>query len=277
MPESVKWPRLFALAVALLVVMNRGGVSQSAPPDTALARRSISTTWQASILVYHRFAPTVTDSMTVRTSTFAWQLEYLRAQGYTVVPLRMLLARLDDPSAPLPDRAVVITVDDGHRSVFSEMLPLARRFETPVTLFIYPSAISNASYAMAWDQLRTLRATGLFDVQSHTFWHPNFRIERQRLSAAAYDVFVSRQLVLSRDTLKRQMSADIDLLAWPFGLYDAELVAAARSCGYVAAFTLDRRVVTERDASRMMELPRFLVTDGARGASFRSMLPEESR
>jgi hypothetical protein len=35
---------------------------------------------------------------------------------------------------------------------------------------------------MTWDQLRTLRNTGLFDIQSHTYWHPNFAIERRRLA-----------------------------------------------------------------------------------------------
>ena len=36
---------------------------------------------RASILVYHRFGPVVADSMTVRTATFRWQLEYLREHG----------------------------------------------------------------------------------------------------------------------------------------------------------------------------------------------------
>ena len=53
-----------------------------------------------------------------------------------------------------PKGAVVITMDDGHRSVLREALPLVREFKVPVTLFIYPSAISNASYAMTWEDLR---------------------------------------------------------------------------------------------------------------------------
>jgi peptidoglycan/xylan/chitin deacetylase (PgdA/CDA1 family) len=50
----------------------------------------------------------------------------------------------------------VITVDDGHLSVVREMLPLVREFNVPVTLFIYPSAISNASYALTWEDLRSI-------------------------------------------------------------------------------------------------------------------------
>ena len=39
-----------------------------------------------------------------------------------------------------------------------------KQYRVPVTLFTYPSAISNARYAMTWAQLRELKATGLFDI-----------------------------------------------------------------------------------------------------------------
>jgi peptidoglycan/xylan/chitin deacetylase (PgdA/CDA1 family) len=80
----------------------------------------------------------------------------------------------------------VITADDGHESVFTEMAPLVREYGVPVTLFIYPSAISNAPYAMTWEQLAALDRTGLFGIESHTYWHPNFKTEKRRLSAGAY-------------------------------------------------------------------------------------------
>jgi len=43
-------------------------------------------------------------------------------------------------------------------------------------LFLYSSALSNASYDMTWNELREMKEAGLFDVQSHIFWHPNFKI-----------------------------------------------------------------------------------------------------
>ena len=74
--------------------------------------------------------------MTVRTSVFAGQLETLRRQGYTVIPLQVLVAYLRGTGPPPPSRAVVLSVDDGHRSVYSDMLPVLRRCGVPVTLFV---------------------------------------------------------------------------------------------------------------------------------------------
>jgi peptidoglycan/xylan/chitin deacetylase (PgdA/CDA1 family) len=226
---------------------------------------------RASILVYHRFGPVVADSMTVRTKTFRWQLQYLKEHGYHIIPLRALIAwRLGLGPAP-PPRSVVLTADDGHRSVFSEMLPVVREFNVPVTLFIYPSAISNAAYAMTWDQLRILVATGLFDVQSHSFWHPNFATERRRRTPAAYRAFALNQFTRSKAVLEERLRVKVDVIAWPFGVYDEELLQLGAEAGYVAGVTLERHVATVSD--RIMALPRFLVTDATAGSAFAALLP----
>ncbi len=233
---------------------------------------SASAAVSVPILVYHRFGPSVADSMTVRSETFAAQLKYLRENGYTVVPLRQALNALQGKGPALPAKALAITVDDGHRTVYSELLPLIQREKIPVTLFIYPSAISNADYAMTWQQLAQLRDTGLFDIQSHTYWHPNFKIEKRRLAPDAYRNFVRNQLEKPRRTLKQRLAVDADLLAWPFGIYDDELEAAARAAGYVAAFSIDARHAHGGD--KPMELPRYLMVDSQGVKGFAKLLAE---
>ena len=146
------------------------------------------------ILLYHRLGPVSPDEMTVTTPVFEAQLKLIQERGYKVIPLAALMAALGDSAAPLPERAVVLTADDGHRTVYSDMFPLIQRLKIPVTLFIYPSAISNADYAMTWAQLAEMKASGLVDIQSHTFWHPNFNVEKKRLAPAAYEKFTQDQL-----------------------------------------------------------------------------------
>jgi peptidoglycan/xylan/chitin deacetylase (PgdA/CDA1 family) len=208
--------------------------------------------------------------MTVTTPVFESHLRHLSEGGYRVIPLRRLVDHLLGNAPAPPPRSVVVTADDGHRSVYTDMLPLARRYQIPVTLFIYPSAISRADYAATWEHLKALQATGLFDVQSHTHWHPHFGREKRRLSPSEYARFVALQLVRSRQTLEERLGARIDMLAWPFGIYDDALIAHAVAAGYVAGFTLDRRHASSRD--RVMALPRYLMTDHDRGAAFARLL-----
>ena len=238
------------------------------PPSEAAEPPPLS----VPILLYHRLGPALTDDMTVTTPVVESQLKLIQERGYHVIPLKTLLATLADPAAPLPERSVVLTADDGHKTVYTDLFPLIKKYQIPVTLFIYPSAISNPSapYAMTWEQLAEMKASGLVDIQSHTFWHPNFKIEKKRLSPAAYEKFTQEQLVKSKAVLEQKLGGKVDLLAWPFGIYDPELMSWAQAAGYVAAFSIDRRPVTRTE--NVMSLPRSIVTDADRGARFEALL-----
>ncbi len=222
------------------------------------------------ILVYHRFDPAAAGSTTITPTNFESHLNYLTENGYHVIRLRELVDYLRGHApAPAP-HSIVITADDGHRSVYTEMFPLVKKFKIPVTLFIYPSAISHASYALTWDELRELKATGLFDVQSHTYWHPNFKLERRRVGPRKYEEFVTFQLTQSKATLERMLRCRVDLLAWPFGIYDDQLMQIAAHAGYIAGFTIERRAVQPSDS--IMALPRFLIEDSMDMRAFERML-----
>lgn len=215
------------------------------------------------ILVFHRFASTALDGMTPRTANFDAQLRLLQSLSCSVIALsawvawRLALARGED--ATLPPRAVVLTADDGHRSQFELMAPRLRERGWPVTLFVYPSAISNAGYAMTWPQLRELADDALVSVQSHTYWHPNLVRERQRMPPAAFRRFAADQLARSRDTLEQRLGRAVTLLAWPFGLSDEGLAQQAAQAGYAAAFSLGNRPAAAGDP--LYAVPRHLMVD----------------
>jgi peptidoglycan/xylan/chitin deacetylase (PgdA/CDA1 family) len=222
------------------------------------------------ILLYHRFGPTVADGMTITTPVFESHLRYLRDNGYTVIPLRRLVDWYLKKSPPPPPKSVVIVADDGHKSVYSDMLPLVKKYRVPVTLFIYPSAISNAKYAMTWDQLRDLKKTGLFDVQSHTYWHPNFKKDRKKMTPADFEKSVDMQLIKSKARIEKQLGGTVDMLAWPFGIYDDYLLKKAAGAGYIATFTIERRHATARES--VGKLPRYLLINADQGKAFAQIL-----
>jgi len=227
------------------------------------------------ILLYHRFGPVVSDGMTVTTPIFESHLKYLKDNGYRVIPLRQLVDYyLNKGPKPLP-KSVVIVVDDGHASVYRHMLPLVREYGVPVTLFLYPSAISNASYAMTWDQLKELKKTGLFDFQGHTYWHPNFKIDKKRLKATEYASFVEMQFKKSREKLEKELDVRVNMLAWPFGIYDDELIQKAMETGYLATFTMERHPASHLD--NVMALPRYLMINGERNGPLETILAKSPR
>jgi peptidoglycan/xylan/chitin deacetylase (PgdA/CDA1 family) len=218
------------------------------------------------ILLYHRFGSEVSDSMTVTSRVFESHLKYLKDNGYTVIPLRQLVDYYIKKGPFPPPKSVVIVEDDAHISVYTCMLPLVKKYNIPVTVFAYPSAISNASYAMTWEQLRALKKTGLFDIQSHTYWHPNFKREKKKLKQAEYEKLVNSQLRKSQERLGKELGGTIDMLGWPFGIYDDFLISRAVASGYKTAFTIERHLAGTGD--NPMKLPRFLMVNSDQGSAF---------
>jgi len=231
----------------------------------AIARPAAAASAGTPILAYHRFDAARAGPTAVTTATFELQLRSLARLGFDVVPLRDAVARLQAPQRD-GARQAAITVDDGHRSVHTLLFPLIRRLKLPVTLFIYPSAISNAAYAMTWEQLREMRASGLVDVQSHTYWHPNFATERRRRTPAAFAAFVDDQLQRSRRTIEARLGGRVDMLAWPFGIVDPMLEEAARRAGYSAALAYEGGPASA--GADPFALPRIPVGEADRGSAF---------
>lgn len=266
--SAINLIRVFVLSTLLSLAF-------SLPPACGKGEAASDKTDQASpfevpILLYHRFGSVVADNMTVRTAVFESHLIYLRDHGYTVVPLRHLVDYLLGKGQAPPPKSAVIVADDGHKSVFVEMYPLILKYKVPVTLFVYPSAISNAPYAMTWEELRKMKSSGLVDFQSHSYWHPNFRKDKRRMSHAEYAGFIEMQFGKSREKIEKELGAKVDLLAWPFGIYDEELIKKAKEAGYRAAFTIERRHAVAQDD--VMTLPRYLMADIDRGKRFERLL-----
>jgi peptidoglycan/xylan/chitin deacetylase (PgdA/CDA1 family) len=251
---------VFVLLALLFLIPSNGGTAETTNAAAA----------KIPVLLYHRFGPAVADSMTVTTPVFLSHLEYLKTNGYTVIPLRQLVDYYLGKGRPPQPKSVVIVVDDGHKTVYSDMYPLVKKYRIPVTLFIYPSAISNASYAMTWNQIKDLQKSGLFDIQSHTYWHPNFQRERKKLSPPEFEKLVDMQLNKSKARLEKEFGSSVDMLAWPFGIVDDYLIGRAIKAGYRAAFTIERRSTTNSD--NIMRLPRYLLNNKNKGRDFACIL-----
>lgn len=213
------------------------------------------------ILCYHNLNPTVPGSMSMTPLKFEIELKWLKDNGFTFISLNEAVEYLQGKrgSLSLPAKPIVITADDGLESVYTYMFPIVKKYNIPVTLFIYPQIISEGKHYMTWNQLKELQQTGLFDIQGHTYTHPNFTVEKRAHSPSGYKKFVEIELVNSKKILEEKLDKKITLLAWPFGIYDHYLEQAAAKAGYTMAFSIDEYMANK--SYRPMAQPRFMLVE----------------
>lgn len=222
------------------------------------------------ILCYHNLNPTKPGSMNLTPVKFESQIKWLKDNGFTFIPLKEAVAYLKGERASLPPKSIVITADDGWSSVYEYMYPIIKKYKIPVTLFIYPETISSGKHAMTWAQLKELQQTGFFDIQGHTYSHPNFKHAMKNMSSEKYEKFVNNELAHSKQILEEKMGTKIDFLAWPFGIYNDYLEQQAKNAGYVMAFTIDYR--TANRSFRSMAQPRFMIVDSESQKTFEGIV-----
>ncbi len=193
------------------------------------------------ILCYHRFTSgNSRDRLEVSGAQFEEQMSYLKRNGYTVVPLADFDAFIRGKKQ-LPKKSVVVTIDDGYRSIYSIAYPIIQRHRIPVTAYIYTDFIGSGA-GLTWTQAKEMSRSGLIDIQSHTKSHSKLSERGKSETASAYAARIDAELETSRATIARQIGAPVIYLAYPYGGTNAPISEKARAAGYANSTTVIRGV-----------------------------------
>jgi len=90
---------------------------------------------EIKILAYHDIGPQSFFNLQVPEKVFRSHMSYLSESGYNIISLEEAVELLKG-NKPVPADTVVITFDDGYRSVYEHVLPAVRKYGMPVTVFL---------------------------------------------------------------------------------------------------------------------------------------------
>jgi peptidoglycan/xylan/chitin deacetylase (PgdA/CDA1 family) len=193
------------------------------------------------IVAYHTVSSTWASSLAIDEASFDAQLAYLRRRGY--VGLTLSEAERRRRIGGLPQRALVVTFDDGYASTLNAK-PTLDRLGYPATVFVVTSFVDSGDALtwygvenrgdaaerrpLGWHDLRALRDAG-WEVGSHTVTHPLLtRLDEPALGSELED---------SRRRLDQELGACTSI-AYPYGQADARVAARAQEAGYEVGCTL---------------------------------------
>lgn len=202
----------------------------------------MTTATRIPVLMYHRIGEARNNRearYAISAKGFASHMQALACSGYRAVSIEEFLAWLSG-ALTLPERAFVLTFDDGFRSVHDEAMPVLERLRWPCTVFIVSDLIggedvwvrasnpADTTYPLLdAEEIRDLQRRGC-SFHSHTRSHVSL--------PAVDDIRLADELRGSRERLAELTGQEVRYLAYPFGHVDARVEAAARTVGYTAAF-----------------------------------------
>jgi len=222
------------------------------------------------VLCYHIVESPQDPRMEISRETFQQHMRYLALTGYNVIPLRDAYEYATGKRASIPKNSVVVTIDDGWRSTYTEVFPEMQKRNFPFTVFIYPQIIGHTALALSWKQVREMADAGV-DIQSHSLSHPFLtRARHQTLSDDEYYTWVEKELIQSKKILEKETGRTVSFLAYPYGDYNTALTRLVSRAGYDAGLTCEFGRV--KQGSNPLRMKRLVVDKRMDFASFRHFL-----
>ena len=258
----VEWQLLRVGLSACLAVLTSVA---ALPAGAALAGSPpVHYTDRVAVLMYHGFERPQGGPITVTAQQFDEHLRSLTEAGFRFISAEQF-RQWKAGKEPVPANAVLLTIDDGLKEVHSVALPLLRKYHVPAVAFVVYRRIDLDPNTLSSDAVKELVAAGV-EVQPHTY-NMHHRVIRTGDGADVAVLWVMDEAAVRLDMAQaRQRHKEIlgnepDMLAYPYGSYNATLMQAARSEGIRFGFTTRTGLVSRTTPD--MEIPRF--NAGVRG------------
>lgn len=229
------------------------------------------------VLSYHDIRDEVAegdgDAFATSTHNFAAHLDWLAGQGYQAVAVADVVAHIER-GTPLPPKAVLLTFDDGLKSVYTKAFPLLRAYNYPALVAVVTGWLDmpqgqTVDYGprpfhrqdfLTWAELREMQASGLIEVASHSNnMHHGvlanaFGTQTPAAITRVYDPSNNRHESVQH--YRQRVHADLDTSAkrilqeigvrprsmvWPYAAYNSITNEIAESVGMPVSFDLETR------------------------------------
>ena len=229
-----------------LVDLNGGDWTKTNPDGTdKLIKKNV----KVPILLYHH----ITDEefsggnevSLISPSDFRLHMTAIKI-NFTPISLRHYYdyIKCTDDSVTLPNNPIIVTFDDGYLSNYEIAYPILKELEIPATIFVVTDTVGEmagggkVNYShFTWEQARDMESSGLIEIQSHTSGHT----ELATLSPAELVL----QLRKSKYTIEKNLGHECDMIAFPYGSYNQQVIDASHKAGYKLQARVDNKTTEE--------------------------------
>lgn len=183
------------------------------------------------ILLYHYVEhikdpkDTIRRSLTILPETFEAQIVTLIKDGYTFLTVSDVVSAMRG-HAKLPPKPIVLTFDDGHWDLATDVLPILKKYHVQATAYIISGFIGKSDF-LSEVQLREVINSGLVEIGSHTVHH----LQMAGLSVPELD----NESRISKQQLEHAYKLHIVSFAYPSGSFNQAAIDAVKLSGYQSA------------------------------------------
>ena len=202
------------------------------------------------VLNYHQVEQKNGNPLTLWPDQFEAQMAYLAEEGYTPITIDEMMDALEN-GAPLPEKPVIITFDDGYADNYEYAYPILKKYGFKATIFLIYDFTNTYPNYLTWDQINEMKESGLIHFESHTMTHAN-------LAELTSVDELRHEIADSHDLLSEKIGYDMHYIAYPGGRVNPEIEEITRAAGYRGGFTVHYGLSTPTEGRYQMDrIPIF--------------------
>ena len=199
--------------------------------------------------MYHEVNDQLSNSLYLSVEDFISHLDYFEEAGITPISMQQLYDHWVN-EAPIPEKPIVLTFDDGYESMYTTVYPLLKERGWSGTFFCITAARWSENFLTS-EMIFEMAANGM-EIGSHTKSHSELD------TLTGDDLW--HELADSRDALSTLTEKDVNILCYPSGRYNAETRSTAEEVGYICAVTTNSGIAAESQG--LYTLKRIRISAG---------------
>lgn len=241
------------------------------------------------VVMYHSILKNteLSGKYIITPSQLAEDIEYLEAHGYTAISMEQLIDYVDN-NAPLPEKPVMLTFDDGCYNNYEYALPILAEHDAHGIFCIVGKYTddytgtneANIAYGyMRWIDVYNLAMSGHAEIANHSYDFHKYANGRSGSKKKSWESKGEYQSIFKADTQKTQEECLANtgiapiMYAYPFGEYSKESLDVLKELGFRASFTCNEGVnIITHDPECLFFLKRNNRPDNIGTAEFFSKL-----
>lgn len=189
-----------------------------------------------SVLSYDHLTPEDTSQGLIPRIGFEQQMAFLKKNDFQVISFSQLMEFLNY-TAQIPEKSVVITLNDTSRAMMDLALPVLETYRFPATLFVDPHNLG-ADNGLTGEDLKILSKKGI-DIQCRAGWAIDGDIESQQITLENYFDLMKKEISQAKTMIEDTTGNPCLYYEFPGTGGNNLLVELLRKLGFKAALVIN--------------------------------------
>ncbi len=187
------------------------------------------------IFIYHRFDDPRYPTTSTSSTELEMHIKMVKSMGFKIWSIKDLEDYIYSKK-PMKVNAVVFTVDDGYRTVYTNGFPVFKKYKIPFTVFLYFQGIGHSKEYLTWSMIKEMKKYGA-TFGNHSYLHDKFTDDAIKMGKKRFMDYFLNDLKKGQRIFEEHMREKLRYYTYPYGYYNEEMIKILKDNGFKMAFT----------------------------------------